>query len=248
MSGQADNKPVLRQGGFTFKQFFVAHDRCAMKVGTDGILLGAWAPVSGAGRILDIGCGSGLIALMLAQRSDDNVRVDAVELDTDAGRQAAENIAASPWPERVTVYIDDIVKFAETGTARYSLIVSNPPYFAPGVACRSAPRAQARYTVALTHELLLNCARRLIMPDGMFCVVLPMQGVENFVRLAQQHGWFIRQRTDVTEYVCRPAHRVLLALSRQAGDCPERQLAIRDADRRYSAEFQALTKCFYLFM
>ncbi|QTF07464.1 tRNA1(Val) (adenine(37)-N6)-methyltransferase [Brenneria izadpanahii] len=248
MSEPSDNKPVLRRGGFTFKQFFVAHDRCAMKVGTDGILLGSWAPVSGARRILDIGCGSGLIALMLAQRSDNNVRVDAVELDADAGRQAAENIAASPWSERVAVYIDDIVTFAETKTGDYALIVSNPPYFAPGVACRSSQRAQARYTVALTHESLLDCARCLIAPDGIFCVVLPMQATADFAQLARRQGWFIRRRMDVTEYVSRPAHRVLLALSRQAGDCQMRQLAIRDAAHRYSADFQALTKSFYLFM
>lgn len=248
MSRQSDNKPLLRHGGFTFKQFFVAHDRCAMKVGTDGILLGAWAPVSGAPRVLDIGCGSGLIALMLAQRTDDAVQIDAVELDAAAGQQAAENIAASPWSERVKVYIDDIVKFAENGTADYSLIVSNPPYFTPGVACGTTQRTQARHTVALTHELLLDCARCLITPAGFFCVVLPMQVVENFVRLARRLGWFIRQRIDVAESSSRPAHRVLLALSRQPGGSLVRQLAIRDAEHRYSAAFQALTKHFYLFM
>lgn len=248
MSKQSDNKPMLRRGGFTFKQFFVAHDRCAMKVGTDGILLGAWAPVSGVRRVLDIGCGSGLIALMLAQRTDDAVRIDAVELDTAAGRQATENIAASPWAARVTVYIDDIVKFAENRSADYSLIVSNPPYFTPGVACGTVQRSQARYTVSLTHELLLDCAQRLILPEGLFCVVLPMQVVESFVRLAGGQGWFIRLRMDVAESPSRPAHRVLCALSRQPGDCRIQQLMMRDAEHGYSEAYQSLTKHFYLFM
>ena len=114
-----------RNSGFTFKQFHVAHDLCAMKVGTDGILLGAWAPVTNARRILDNGSGSGRIALMLAQRSPADCRIDAVELDSNAARQARENAAASPWHERVTVIESAIQTYQ---AAPYDLIVSNPPY------------------------------------------------------------------------------------------------------------------------
>ncbi|MFC3396457.1 tRNA(1)(Val) (adenine(37)-N(6))-methyltransferase TrmN [Brenneria rubrifaciens] len=248
MSYCSDNKPTLRRDGFTFKQFFVAHDRCAMKVGTDGILLGAWAPVSGVQRILDIGCGSGLIALMLAQRTGSDVHIDAVERETSAARQALENIVASPWADRMCVYADDIVNFAAASENAYSLIVSNPPYFPPGVACAGEPRTQARYTTSLTHEVLLDCARRLIAADGIFCVVLPVQIAEGFAPLAQQYGWFVRQRIAVSEFNARPAHRVLLALSLQPGDCLVQPLAIRDTDNRYSADFRYLTKNFYLFM
>ena len=119
---------VLRRNGFTFKQFFVAHDRCAMKVGTDGILLGAWAPVAGVKRILDIGTGSGLLALMLAQRTDESVTVDAVELDSDAAAQAQENVTQSPWADRVTVQAEDVQHWAARQTVKYDLIISNPPY------------------------------------------------------------------------------------------------------------------------
>lgn len=117
---------VLRRNGFTFKQFFVAHDRCAMKVGTDGILLGAWAPVAGVKRILDIGTGSGLLALMLAQRTDENVIIDAVELDVDAAQQAQENIAQSPWMHRVSVHTEDAQQWIPRQTVRFDLIISNP--------------------------------------------------------------------------------------------------------------------------
>ena len=110
---------------------FVAHDRCAMKVGTDGILLGAWAPVAGVKRILDIGTGSGLQALMLAQRTEEHVTIDAVELDPQAARQASENAADSPWAERIRVECADVLTGAPEQTARYDLIVSNPPYFTP---------------------------------------------------------------------------------------------------------------------
>jgi tRNA1Val (adenine37-N6)-methyltransferase len=248
MSHQADNKLTLRRDGFTFKQFFVAHDRCAMKVGTDGILLGAWAPLSSVTRILDIGSGSGLLALMLAQRSDTHVRIDAVELDSAASQQAKENISASPWADRIAVYSEDIIDFADTRSADYSLIISNPPYFPPGIACGSAEREQARYTTLLTHEALLRCAHQLLMPDGLFCVVLPVQVAENFIPLAQQHNWYVHQQLRVSEQEDKPAHRVLLALSRQEKECVNASLAIRDEERRYSTAFQQLTKDFYLFM
>ncbi|PWC09851.1 SAM-dependent methyltransferase [Brenneria roseae subsp. americana] len=243
-----DNKPTLRRDGFTFKQFFVAHDRCAMKVGTDGILLGAWAPLSGARRILDIGCGSGLIALMLAQRADNDVYIDAVELDAGASQQALDNITASPWADRMRVYAGGIVDFTATAENDYSLIVSNPPYFSPGVACSSELRTQARYTTSLTHDILLDCARQLIAPDGLFCVVLPVRVAEDFLPLAHQCGWFVRRHMTITESDSRPAHRVLIALSRQPGESLTQRLVIRDGDRGYSSDFQQLTKDFYLFM
>ncbi len=115
---------MARNSGFTFKQFHVEHDRCAMKVGTDGILLGAWAPLGKARRILDIGTGSGLIALMLAQRSHVDCRIDAVELDKHAAQQARENVAASPWPLRVTI-IESAIQGYQADP--YDLIVANPP-------------------------------------------------------------------------------------------------------------------------
>ncbi|MBA5238764.1 tRNA1(Val) (adenine(37)-N6)-methyltransferase [Pectobacterium aroidearum] len=248
MSHQTDNKLTLRRDGFTFKQFFVAHDRCAMKVGTDGILLGAWAPLSSVTRILDIGSGSGLLALMLAQRSDAHVRIDAVELDSAASQQAKENISASPWADRIAVYAEDIIDFADTRSADYSLIISNPPYFPPGIACGSAEREQARYTTLLTHEALLRCAHQLLMPDGLFCVVLPVQVAEKFIPLALQHNWYVHQQLRVSEQEDKPAHRVLLALSRQEKECVNASLVIRDEERRYSTAFQQLTKDFYLFM
>ncbi|WP_042860733.1 tRNA1(Val) (adenine(37)-N6)-methyltransferase [Dickeya sp. NCPPB 3274] len=240
--------PALRAGGFTFKQFFVAHDRCAMKVGTDGVLLGAWAPLREASRILDIGCGSGLIALMLAQRSGGRVPVDGVELDAAASEQAADNAAASPWAESIRIHQTDILAYARTAAARYSLIVSNPPYFTPGVDCASAQRAQARYTATLTHQTLLDCASRLLTSDGRFCVVLPVQAADNFVTLAQQLAWHADAWVEVADNAARPVNRVLLSLGRQPATLDRTSLIIRDDNRRYSASFQALARDFYLSM
>lgn len=130
------------------------------------VLLGAWAPVADVKRILDIGTGSGLLALMLAQRTDDNVPIDAVELDAGAAMQAQENVAHSPRPHRITVHTDDIQRWAPRQTVRFDLIISNPPYYEPGVECATPQREQARYTATLDHQTLLAIAADCITEDG----------------------------------------------------------------------------------
>ncbi|PHM69247.1 tRNA1(Val) (adenine(37)-N6)-methyltransferase [Xenorhabdus sp. KJ12.1] len=241
------HKPALRRGGFTFKQFFVGHDKCAMKVGTDGVLLGTWAPVDNRKNCLDIGCGSGLIALMIAQRSGNDTAIDAVELDEDAAMQAIENIAQSPWPDRIRVYRQDIHDFAVRSEIRYDLIVSNPPYFEPAIACRNEARNQARYTEALTHQGLLDCVEQLITPNGLFCVVLPYGIGELFEKMAIECGWFPHYRLNIRDRLDKPLHRLLLGLSRQRQEIQVSELMIRAADGTYSNEFQQLVKDFYLY-
>ncbi|GLR10418.1 tRNA1(Val) (adenine(37)-N6)-methyltransferase [Mixta theicola] len=244
----SQSKRQLRGNGFTFKRFFIAHDRCAMKVGTDSILLGAWAPVAQAARILDIGSGSGLLALMLAQRTSETVAIDAVELDGDAAAQAAENVARSPWAQRIHIHQADILDWAMRQERRYSLIVSNPPYFTPGPACASSARDKARATHTLHHESLLHCAEMLIGEDGFFCLVLPEEEGKRFVSMALARGWHLRFRNDVAENSTRLPHRVLLGFSPAAGELLQERMVIRGPDQRYSPAFCSLTQDFYLFM
>ncbi len=238
----------LRADGFTFKQFFVAHDRCAMKVGTDGVLLGAWVPVARVKRALDIGTGSGLIAMMLAQRTDSHVLIDAVELDGAAAAQAKENAAQSPWTSRISVHHQDIISWAEKCEARYSLIVSNPPFFSPGTACSSPERDAARATHTLDHAVLLNCAETLIDEDGFFCVILPEEAGNRFVDIAVARGWFLRFRNDIADNETRLPHRVMIGLSPQQGEQLQERMVIRGPDQRYSDAYCSLTRDFYLFM
>ncbi|MEG1210514.1 MAG: tRNA1(Val) (adenine(37)-N6)-methyltransferase [Leclercia sp.] len=241
-------KAHLRRDGFTFKQFFIAHDRCAMKVGTDGILLGSWTPVAGVKRILDIGSGSGLLALMLAQRTEPSVTLDAVELDPQAAEQAGENVAESPWASRITLHCADVLAWAPEQTACYDLIVSNPPYYEPGVECATPEREQARYTGSLDHNALLSCAAGLISEEGFFCVVLPESVGSVFIANALDMGWFLRLRTDIADTDGKLPHRVLLALSPKEGEYFSDRLVIRGPDQRYSDDYTALTWPFYLFM
>jgi tRNA1Val (adenine37-N6)-methyltransferase len=246
VSHQSKTKLTARRGGFTFKQFFVAHDRCAMKVGTDGVLLGAWVELGQARRILDIGCGSGLIALMLAQRSTAEARIDAVELDAEAAAQARDNVQASPWPQKIQVHTQDIYHFAQQHAHGYDLIVSNPPYFAPAVACRDQARTYARYTETLTHDVLLDCAERLIAENGHFCVVLPYDIGRLFAANAQQRGWQTARRVNIRDRAATLPHRMLLALTRGPMVKEEAELAIKLADGSYSADFRRLISDFYL--
>ncbi|MEX0423768.1 methyltransferase [Providencia rettgeri] len=238
-------KKNYRKGGFTFKQFFVAHDRCAMKVGTDGVLLGAWAPVGGVQSVLDIGSGSGLIALMLAQRNA-MLCVDAVELDSDAAVQAQENFIESPWADRLHVINQDIVSYSQLSSVQYDLIVSNPPYFEPAVACRDEKRDQARYTSTLTHDVLLESAKYCLKSHGLFCLVLPYDVGEKLQRMAESAGWFTAFRVNISDKPTTDYHRMLLGIQLQETQTQVTSLALKDEKGEYTDEFRELIQPFYV--
>ena len=170
---------------FKFKQFTIHHDRCAMKVGTDGVLLGAWASVRDARRILDVGTGSGLIAIQLAQRNPE-ARITAIEIDTDASGQAQENVSRSPWGDRIEVLCMDFGKYFPQ--EKFDLVVSNPPYFQESLKSPVAQRNQARHTDTLPFEALLSASERLLEPGGCLCLILPLSSWECVQRLLPEHA------------------------------------------------------------
>ncbi|WP_369310626.1 tRNA1(Val) (adenine(37)-N6)-methyltransferase [Providencia rettgeri] len=241
----SEQKKHYRKGGFTFKQFFVAHDQCAMKVGTDGVLLGAWAPVDDVQFALDIGSGSGLVALMLAQRQQ-IAHIDAVELDVQAAHQAGVNFVDSPWATRLNIINQDIIHYSQQTPAHYDLIVSNPPYFEPALACRDEKRDQARYTGTLTHDVLLQCAQRCLKENGLFCLVLPYEVGEKVQVMAENSGWFTALRVNVSDKATTPFHRMLLGLRLVNSHTKVSNLALKEANNEYTADFRALIQPFYL--
>ncbi|MCE9841178.1 tRNA(1)(Val) (adenine(37)-N(6))-methyltransferase TrmN [Proteus terrae] len=250
MNQKKVKKAGLRKGGFTFKQFFVAHDKCEMKVGTDGVLLGAWAPIDNVKRALDIGTGSGLIALMLAQRASQIEHLDGIELDEKAASQATENAQESQWRSLIHIHHDDIYHYAEQAQNKYDLIVSNPPYFEPAIACRNDVREQARYTKTLTHEGLLDSAQSLITEDGLFCVVLPYSIGEQFIEIAEKKEWNIAKRVNIKDSADKPYHRILLAFQRQnqsSVECSIDELIIRNNEGHYTDKFRSWVTDFYLY-
>ncbi|MDR0805189.1 MAG: tRNA1(Val) (adenine(37)-N6)-methyltransferase [Enterobacteriaceae bacterium] len=240
-------KSALRRGGFTFKQFFVAHDKCGMKVTTDGVILGGWTDVSHCQRILDIGTGTGLLALMLAQRTDNHVMLDAVEIDDAASRQAKDNVQASLWHQRITVFHADIQEYAEQTNKRYDLIISNPPYFPEGSDCRDEARATARYTHILSHHNLLVYADKLLAENGRFALMLPCTSGKSLEQLAVSMGWFTRRRTWVCDLIDKSPYIVLLELTKSSCLCDEQRLITHQTGRKsYTDEFKQLAKDFYL--
>ncbi|WP_421271916.1 tRNA1(Val) (adenine(37)-N6)-methyltransferase [Aeromonas taiwanensis] len=234
-----------RNSGFTFKQFHIDHDRCAMKVGTDGILLGAWAPVAGARRVLDIGAGSGLISLMLAQRTADHCMIDGVELDKDAVGQARENVAASPWQGRVSIIESAIQDYS---AAPYDLIVSNPPYFVAGQTFSDPARALARHTGALDSHKLLAASQRLLSQDGLLALVLPTAMADEILCISSSYDLHAVCYTAVITRAGKEANRVLLLLGRGLNKCERGEILIHSADGTYSDRYIQLTRPFYLKM
>lgn len=244
------------QTAFQCKQFGVAHHHCAMKVGTDALLLGAWCPVPARGLCLDIGTGSGLLALMLAQRTAGSaVHIDAVELDPAAALQAQSNVAASPWPTRIRVLERDILTYpgstdhASAAIAGgYQLIVSNPPYFEQSLASADAKRQQARHTDSLSFADLLDVAARLAAPEAQFALVLPLAAAQRVRQLAPNYGWFLECWQPLQMTPTKPVSRALLLLNRRA-DSQARELTawtVRASDGDYSAQYRLLLKDFYL--
>lgn len=216
-----------------------------MKVGTDGILLGAWAPLAGARRVLDIGSGSGLIALMLAQRSTDDCRIDGVELELDAATQARENVAASPWHNRITIIESAIQDYR---AAPYDLIVSNPPYFVAGQSFSDPARALARHTGALDPQGLLASCHRLLADDGRVALVLPTAMADDILSISADYDLYAHCYTAVITREKKEANRVLLLLGRELNRCDSNEILIHSADGAYSDRYIQLTSPFYLKM
>ena len=230
---------------FRFKQFTVYHDRCAMKVGIDGVLLGVWSRIGKANRILDIGTGTGLIALMLAQRSDS--LIDAIDIDAEAVCQAMENVKQSPWAHRIKVNLQSLYDFAMAGTQHYDLIVSNPPYFANSLKAPSEKRTIARHTDTLTHEDLLLHAKGLLNPEGRICIILPRNEALHCKEYALNNGLHCTREVQVIPKPLAVPKRTLMEFSLQPGGQEEAVLVIEGNVRHeYSEEFSLLAKDFYL--
>ena len=229
---------------FRFKQFTVFHDKCAMKVGVDGVTIGAWADVNGAKSILDVGCGSGLIALMLAQRSD--AEVTAVDIDAQSILQSGVNIENSPWKERISLLHSSFQNFAESYSGQFDLIVSNPPFFINSLKNPSQSRAVARHTDTLLHEDLVKNAKKLLAENGKFCVILPVLEGEQFIELAENEGLFCSQKVSVFPNLEKPAKRLLLEFKNEKNVCLESKITIEKERGVYTDEYRELVKDFYL--
>ncbi|WP_372762036.1 tRNA1(Val) (adenine(37)-N6)-methyltransferase [Pseudoalteromonas sp.] len=230
--------------GFAFKQFNIAHDQCAMKVSTDGILLGAWANLTNGNNLLDIGTGTGLLALMCKQRRPDLV-VSAVEIDPNAYRQACQNIAASPWPD-IALYQQSIQTFYSTHA--FDLVIANPPYFNHSLKGENAARNAARHTDGLSFAELIEAFKRLSHAKSRLSLILPTTEALLFIEYAEQLGLYLNTHCQVNSTPDKAFSRSLMSFSYIKTAIEQSTLCIRDANNHYSAAYIALCKAFYLKM
>lgn len=230
---------------FTFKQFTIRHDRCAMKVGTDGVLLGAWTDVNHSQRMLDIGTGTGLIALMLAQRCP-QASITAIDIDIDAVGQAQENVLLSPWSDRVEVKLQDICKYLTD--KHFDTIVSNPPYFIDSLKCPNDQRNTARHTDTLDAERLLESVARLLTDDGRFSIILPAEQTDLLIQTAYAQGLYPSRQTAVITRPGLSPKRILMEFQKTKEAFQPDELIIELERHVYSEGYIALTKDFYLKM
>ena len=232
---------------FKFKQFTIWHDKCAMKVGTDGALLGAWAAPKEARNILDIGTGTGLVALMLAQRCQ--AFIDAIDIDADACLQAEENVARSPFADRIRVHHCALNDFHPSAPSHYDLIVSNPPYFHQALKCPDPKRNRARHTDTLSLEELFQESHRLLTPAGRLCLILPYDQLERVHQVSQLKGLHWIMRSDVSPVVGSSPKRLLAEWGLQPVASPlHTTLSLEYPDRSYTEAFIALERDYYLKM
>lgn len=234
---------------FSFKQFSIQQDKTAMKVGTDGVLLGAWTLTNhNPNSILDIGAGTGLIALMLAQRTSAQ-QIDALEIDEDAYEQATDNFENSPWSDRLFCYHAGLDEFIEEPEDEYDLIVCNPPFYSEDYKTDNEQRDLARFSDAMPFEQLIEAADLLLSENGIFSLIIPFKEEEKFIALAHEFELYPIKITRVKGTPTSETKRSLLAFSRnKQNDSLIDELIIETARHIYTEEYIALTKDFYLKM
>lgn len=232
------------RGDFHFKKFSISHDQSTHKVGTDGVLLGAWVNVDSAKTILDIGTGSGVIALMLAQRTGTDVQIHGVELQGGDAAQARENILKSPWPGKVVVTHSAIQDFDPK--IQFDLIVSNPPYFMNSWLPPDENRSKARHANDLSFVELWRAVLRLLKPSGRFAIVLPFTEGNEFIRLGHSVNFYPVRKMTFQSRPNKPIERLLVEFSQSPRDVKTEELLLYKINEEWTDEYKALTRDFYL--
>lgn len=239
----------MKERLFRFKEFSVRHARSAMKVGVDGVLIGAWVDSNGE-RLLDIGTGCGLIALMLAQKND-LAFIKGVDIDADSVDEARENVTMSPWKERVNIELCSFEELCgEENKASYDLIVSNPPFYDAGVKCPSTPRERSRHQSELSPQVLIRESRSLLKPGGRLAFIAPAEKAESMLAVASESEMVPRRICYVRDSAASPEKRVMMEfIYSNRRDMPQPEvshLVMFDATGQPTFEYRELCGPFYL--
>ena len=233
---------------FKFKEFTVNQDQCAMKIGTDGVLLGAWTSIKeNPNSILDIGTGTGIIALQLAQRTDAET-IDAIEIDDKAYEQSVENFENSDWVDRLFCYHASLEEFVGEIDEKYDLIVSNPPFYTDEFESENKARNKARFTSSLSFLTLLNGVSNLLSAEGLFSVIIPFKEEQNFIQIASKVNLLPVRICRVKGTPIAEIKRSILELSFCESDVLTTELIIETSRHQYTNDYIEVVKDFYLKM
>lgn len=231
---------------FAFKQFIIKQDKCAMKVGTDAVLLGAWVLPNGSKEILDIGTGTGIVALMLAQKSQ--AHIDAIDIDNNAFDQATQNVSESKFSNQISVIHSSLQEYSRVAVKKYNLIVTNPPYFEQSLKSSDEQRSFARHAVVLPFEELIDGVIKLLDVKGKFCLILPTLEAEKFRFLAQKRGLFLSKLLRVKSKINKDADkRHVMQFEFTPTEFSEKTIAVELNERHhYTDDYKQLTRDYYL--
>lgn len=231
---------------FRFRHFTIEDDRSTLKVGTDAMLLGAWADPGNAQTILDIGSGCGVLALMMAQKS--KALIDALEIDPRSADQAQENFSHSPWSNRITSICKSLVDFQPSSDRQYDYIITNPPYFSNQLKSVSMKINRTKHEEGLTIETLVKMIRSLLKPDGKFSVIFPYENHLFFIDVCKKNGFHIHHQVNVHSKPGNCAGRTMMEFKQAINTCPQAdRLFILDENGKFTAEYLTLTADFHYF-
>jgi tRNA1Val (adenine37-N6)-methyltransferase len=232
---------------FRFKQFSISHVRSGMKIGTDAILLGSWVNTFASRTILDIGTGCGIIALMLAQRSE--AMIEAIDIDKASIEEAFSNFENSPWAGQLHAHHTSLQNLCKNSTSKYDLIVSNPPYFQNSLHPSGEKLKLAKHNLTLSYDELLRSSAKLLNPGGRLAVIIPFDARDHFIKTANSLGLYLSKQLSVHSSPSRPAIRIILVfdtLNKKIFDSAT--LTIRTKDNAYTDEYKTLTHTFHPFL
>lgn len=230
---------------FYFKQFKVEDGRSTMKVCTDAVLLGAIVEVEHISNILEVGTGSGVIALIMAQRSE--ALIDAIEIDAESVDQAMENARNSPWQKRIRIIHQSIQDYTQQTGKKYDLVISNPPYFSRSLKSHIEKRNISRHNDILSFEELINCSIQLMSADASLWVILPMKECVEFLEIAERSGLFIHLKLNVFYKSGKKCQRIILQFTKNAPlEINSRDLTIKNGDNTFTPGYKELTKELYI--
>jgi tRNA1Val (adenine37-N6)-methyltransferase len=229
---------------FKFKKFILYHQKSTLKVGTDAILLGAWACTENAEKILEIGCGCGIITLMLAQRS--NATIDAVEIDFNSTEEAKRNAEISEWKNRINIQNISFQDFIKDKKEVYDLIVSNPPYFSNSLKSNDLNKNLAKHNDSLSYKELASGISKLLKANGKATIILSKSESKTFKNIALENGLYCNKEMEVYPKTGLKSNRLLMQFEKQKLEPETKKISILDVNNKHTTEFIDLCKDFYL--